>query len=259
MSSVDIWDPAAGSGFAGFLLVEALQSAGARVRYRGQDINEAAADASKRRFEAVPDAEIARGDTLKHDPFEDFVADLVIVDAPWGMNWVGSASAVEARRREGAFGFGLPQRSDSTWLFISLALEKLRPAAEGGGRVAALVNPGALSVGGRSAAVRQRIVDAGLLESVTRLPDGLAPTTGIPLYLLTFTNSGKVGRDKAMIADLQTQFTTEHRQRAILEPALRDLESGLRMWKSGPRNRVIGLQQFIRREARLSRRSGEGH
>ncbi|WP_164737170.1 class I SAM-dependent DNA methyltransferase [Georgenia sp. SYP-B2076] len=258
LTAVDVWDPAAGLGFAGFLLVEALQSSGVEVRYRGQDINEAAASASLRRFEAVHDAEIAHADTLAHDAFEDFSADLVIVDAPWGMDWRQSATAVEARHRAGAFGFGLPQRSDSTWLFISLALEKLRPAKQGGGRVAALVNPGALSSGGATGGVRQRIVDAGLLESVTRLPDGLAPNTEIPLYLLTFSNRAEdVGRDTAMIADLQTMFTTEQGRRSIPVEAFHELESGLRTKKSGPRNRTISTRQFTRRDARLSRTTSE--
>lgn len=253
-SSVDVWDPAAGSGFAGFLLVEALRSSSIRVRYRGQDINEAAVSASRHRFEGVPDVELAVGNTLEQDEFGGFSADLVIVDAPWGLNWSRSASMVESRRREGAFRFGVPQHSDATWLFISLALEKLRPAAERGGRVAALVHPGALSAGGDSGAVRRSILDAGLLESVTRLPEGLAPNRSIPLYLLTFTNqAGEAGRGRAMIADLQTQFTTEYRHRTMPAAALRELESGLRTGRPGPRNRSIELRQFIRREARLSR------
>jgi type I restriction enzyme M protein len=258
-AAVDIWDPAAGTGFAGSLLVDALRSAGVHTRYRGQDINQAAVEESRRRFDAVPDVAIAHGDTLAHDAFEDFVADLVIVDAPWGMDWRRSAAAVEARRRDGAFGFGLPQRSDSTWLFISLALEKLRSAEQGGGRVAALVNPGALSSGGSTAEVRQRIVDAGLLESVTRLPEGLAPNTAIPLYLLTFANgTGDAGRGKAMVADLQTMFTTERRRRSIPVEAFRELESGLRTRKQGPRNRTVSTRQFIRRDTRLSRVTREG-
>ena len=86
--------------------------------------------------------------------------------------------------------------------------------------------------------MRRRIVDAGLLESVTRLPDGLAPNTDIPLYLLTFSNrAGDAGQGKAMIADLQTMFTTEHRRRSIPVEAFRELESGLRTKKPGPRNR----------------------
>lgn len=258
--TVDVWDPAAGSGFTGLLVVEALRSEGVQVRYRGQDINDAAVSESRRRFELIPDAEIAHGDTLSVDAFEDFVADLVIVDAPWGMSWESSASAVEERQAAGEFRFGVPQRSDSSWLFISLALEKLRPAALGGGRAAALVNPGALSAGGSSGGVRQKIVEAGLLESVTRLPEGLAPNTSIPLYLLTFTNkAGEARRGKAMIADLQTLFTTEHRRRSMPASAFRELESGLRTEKPGPRNRTIGIEQFIRRDVRLTRESSEGH
>ena len=184
----------------------------------------------------------------------------MIVDAPWGMSWASSASAVESRRESGAFRFGVPQQSDSTWLFISLALEKLRPAAQGGGRVAALVAPGALSVGGSTGAVRQRIVEAGLLESVTRLPEGLAPNTAITLYLLTFTNSAdSAGRGKVAIADLQTQFTTSRRHRAMPAAAFQELESGLRTRKSGPRNRTVGVGQLIRKEALLSRESSDGH
>ncbi len=258
IASVNIWDPAAGSGFAGFVLVDALQSAGIRVRYRGQDINEWAVLASRRRFEAVPDAELAVGNTLVNDEFADFEADLVIVDPQWDMGWMLSAPAVESRRESGAFRFGLPQQSDPTWLFISLALEKLRPAAQGGGRVAALVTPKALSAGGDTGAVRQGIVEAELLESVTRLPERLAPNTTV--YLLTFTNSADgAGRGKVAIADLQTQFTTSRLDRAIPASAFRELEAGLRTGKSGPRNRTIGVGQFIRREASLTRESSDGH
>ncbi|WP_176224885.1 N-6 DNA methylase [Rhodococcus sp. 1168] len=259
LTTVKIWDPAAGLGFAGFLLVKALQASGVEIRYRGQEIDEATASAGRRRFNAVHDAEIAQANTLAHDAFKDFSADLVIVDAPWGMDWSRSATDVKARQSNGEFRFGLPQSSDSTWLFISLALEKLHPAEQGGGRVAALVNPGALSSGGATAAVRQRILDEGLLESVTRLPDGLSPNTQIPLYLLTFSNNARdVSRGKAMVADLQTMFTTDHGRRSIPVEAFHELEFGLRTTKPGPRNRTISTRQFTRRDARLARTTNEG-
>lgn len=259
LSSVSVWDPAVGSGLAGFLLVEALRSAGIHVQFRGQDVRDSAVVASRERFEGVPDAKFALGNTLERDEFEGFAADLVIVDSTWGANWASSVSAVESRRSAGSFRFGVPQTSDSVWLFISLALEKLRLPTEGGGRVAALVNPRALHDVRTSAAVRRNVVEAGLLESVTRLPDGLAPNTTMPLYLLTFSNKeGEGSRGNAMIADLQTQFTTEHRQRRIFNSAISELESGLRTGKPGPRNRNISIQKFIRREAHLMRRTKEG-
>lgn len=258
-SSVNIWDPTVGSGFAGSILVDALQSAGVQTHFRGQEINETAASASRRRFQMDPDVEIALGDSLANDAFPDFDADLVLVDPPWGADWRNSAPRVEARQESGSFSFGLPQRSDSTWLFISLALEKLRPSAEGGGRVAALVNPGALSSNGANGGVRKKILEAGLLESVTRLPDGLAPNTAIPLYLVTFTNrANNARRGRATIAFLQTEFTTERQHRSIPVAAFRELESGLRTGKPGPRNRNISVEQFIRRDARLERVTKEG-
>lgn len=241
------------------MLTDALESSGVHVSYRGQDISEHAVSVSKRRFKDAPDAVIAAGNTLEHDEFDDFLADLVIVDAPWGTDWTSLAPRVEARRKLGSFGFGLPQRTDSTWLFISLALEKLRPGADGGGRVAALVTPSALRAGGNTASVRQKIIEAGLLESVTRLPDGLAPNTAIPLYLVTFTNrSMDARRGRAMIADLQTEFTTEHRHRSMPVAAFQKLESGLRTGKAGRHNRMISLRQFTRRDVRLERESSEG-
>lgn len=254
-ASVSIWDPSVGEGFAGHLLTEALLSSGVQVQFRGQDIASDAVTASRSRFGGIRDAQFASGDTLSRDEFGDFSADLVIVDAPWEMDWAVSAPAVESRRRAGEFRFGLPQRSDSTWLFISLALEKLRRSEDGGGRVAALVNPGALSRGGTNTELRRRVLDAGLLESVVRLPEGLAPNTALPLYLLTFSNRvGEASRGRAMIADLQTQFTTVQRRRKILDSAVRELESGLRTGRPGPRNRTVPIRTFIRREARLSRR-----
>ncbi len=216
--------------------------------------------AGQRRFQAVPNAELALGNTLANDEFAEFEADLVIVDSPWGLNWASSEPAVQSRRESGEFRFGVPQQSDSTWLFISLALEKLRPAAQGGGRVAALVAPSALRAGGATGAMRQKIVEAGLLESVTRLPEALAPNTSITLYLLTFTNSDDGdARSKVAIADLQTQFTSGRRHRAMPASAFRELESGLRTRKSGPRNRTIEVGQLIRTEADLSRESNDGH
>ena len=260
MIEVNIWDPAVGSGFAGFLVTRALASSGAHVRYRGQDLNADAVAASERRFENEPDAEFVVGNTLERDEVESFRADLVIVDAPWGMSWESSGTAVEARAKSGAFQFGLPQRSDSTWLFISMALQKLRTPSEGGGRVTALVNPGVLWRTGASAEIRRQILETGLLESVTRLPDGLAPNTSIPLFLLTFTNrSNDVARGKAMIADLQTQFTTQGHRRVMRDAAFRELASGLSSRKPGPRNRIVELAQFTRREARLSRATSSGN
>lgn len=258
-TEVTIWDPAAGSGYAGGMMADALTAVGIDVRYRGQDIDEHAVIAARERLASLADAEVALADTLALDRVTGLEADLVIVDAPWGLDWRSAATAVHARHDAGEFRFGLPQTDDSTWLFISLALEKLRPANDGGGRVSALVAPSALSSGGATAEVRRAILEAGLIESVSRLPEGLAPNTRIPLYLLTFTNSPpRAARGTAMVADLQTQFTTDGSRRVLLSSALDELESGLRKRKSGPRNRIIRTSQFTRRDVVLNKITAGG-
>lgn len=260
LSSLNVWDPTAGLGVAGFTLTKALESVGVRVQYRGQDISDHAVTVCRNRFAGVGDAAIAACDSLLHDPFNSFEADLVIVDAPWGLNWSDSATALESRRAAGHFRFGMPQQSDATWLFISLAVEKLRPAANGGGRVAALVNPAALSRPGRTAEVRRHILGSGLLESVTRLPEGLAPNTSIPLYLLTLSNTRRTGsRNRVVVADLQTEFTANRSRRSIPISAFTELESGLRTGRPGPRNRTVGTREFIRRDAQIARTASDGY
>lgn len=258
-TSVNIWDPTAGAGLAGSLILGALRSAGVKTRYRGQDINRATAAICQDRVGGTPDSQVAAADTLMKDEFQDFSADLAIVDGPWGVGWASASDAIASRRAAGSFQFGLPNRSDSTWLFISLALEKLRAPEDGGGRVAALVTPGSLMQGGATAAVRKRIVEAGLLESVTRLPEGLAPNTAIPLYLLTFSNrNGESRSGNVTVADFQTQFTTERHRRKMPDAAIREMESGLRTGKPGPRNRTVPVHKFIRRDVNLTRRTQDG-
>lgn len=259
ISHLNIWDPTAGSGFAGSILVDALQSVGVHTSYRGQEINEHVATVNRKRFQNDADAETAVVDTLVSDAFPEFSADLVILDPPLAMRWDAVSSEVEDRRKKGAFSFGLPRRNDSVWLFISLALEKLRPSAEGGGRVAALVNPGSLSLGGPTGDVRRKIVEAGLLESVTRLPAGLAPSTALPLYLVTFTNRLKNNHQaEVMVTDLQTDFTIDRRHRSMTLSAFQELESGMRLNKEGRSNRRIPINKFTRRDSRLERFSNRG-
>lgn len=250
--SLKIWDPAAGTGFAGQMLVGALRSSGVHVDYRGQELDIEAAKHCEQRFSNHQNVHIAVGDTLLEDLHPGFEADLVIVDAPWGMSWGRQEDCVRERHEQGEFRFGLPRKSDSTWLFVSLALEKLRAPENGGGRVAALVAPSALSSHGVDSEIRESILEQGLLESVTWLPNGLAPNTQIGLYLLVFNNAMLPSRaGKAQIANLQTEFTDLRGKRILKPSALIELESALRKWKPGPRNRTVSVEQFNRFEGRV--------
>lgn len=82
MTAVNVWDPTAGTGFAGSLLVDALQSAGVETHYRGQDINCQAVEGSVERLASDAHAVVYVGDSLTDDVSGDFFAALVIVEPP---------------------------------------------------------------------------------------------------------------------------------------------------------------------------------
>lgn len=82
MTAVNVWDPTAGTGLAGSLLVNALESAGVETHYRGQDINCQAVEGSAERFASNAHAVVSAGDSLTDDVSGDFSADLVIVEPP---------------------------------------------------------------------------------------------------------------------------------------------------------------------------------
>lgn len=244
--SVKIWDPAIGTGLSSFVLAHSLESAGYCVTLRGQDIDRKAVESSRDRLSSLADQEIACCNTLVHDQYPDFAPDIIVAGLPWSILRNAYEDDILKRQSQGAFQFGLPSRMDSEWLFISLALEKLRLPEDGGGRVAALVPAGPLfRANTGTAEVRRRIVESGMLESVVRLPDGLHPGIGLTPYLLTFTNlPKKQRRNKIHVFDFRSQFTVARQQRSLTSSALEELESGLRTWKQGPRNRVAATSQF---------------
>lgn len=155
-SALNIWDPTVGSGLAASLLADALEAVGTRVTFRGQDVSDQAILRANEKLAGVSDVKIAQTDSLINDQFSEFEADLALVDPPWGLEWKYAQQEIFDQQTGGNYKFGLPPRSDSTWLFVSRALEKLRPPEQGGGRVAALVHRGSLSRSD-SSGIRQRI------------------------------------------------------------------------------------------------------
>lgn len=259
--TVEIWDPTIGGAGAASLLAKALSSVGVQAAVRGQDVNEETVQVARARLDHVHTAQVTLGDSLSSPAsFGASRADLVLVDPPWGLNWTGAEKAVRERNAAGEFHLGLPPRGDSTWLFLSLALERMKSPDEGGGRVAALVYKRLLSsTSPRERDIRQRLLEGGLLESVVRLPEALAPNTAIPLYLMTFTNQPKQRHTgRARVMDLRTGFVQVGSQRTMTRSALAEIANNLRVWKPSQRSRVVTYDDFTRRTAKVGRTSKDG-
>ncbi|MBK8058779.1 MAG: SAM-dependent DNA methyltransferase [Gemmatimonadetes bacterium] len=137
---------------------------------------------------------IAYGSTLSNDKHGGVGFDYLIANPPYGKDWKGDADAVKAEHERGAvgrFGPGLPRISDGQLLFLLHMLAHTKDAAEGGSRIAIIMNGSPLftgDAGSGESEIRRFILENHLLDSLIALPEQLFYNTGIATYIWVVTN-----------------------------------------------------------------------
>ncbi|MFA7171937.1 MAG: class I SAM-dependent DNA methyltransferase [Kiritimatiellia bacterium] len=139
-------------------------------------------------------------DTFLRNLHPDLKADYILANPPFNISdWSGKLLADDVRWR-----YGTPPTGNANYAWIQHFIHHLAPPDGHGGGVAGFVmSNGSLSSGaGGEGDIRQRIVEADLVDAIVALPAQLFLTTGIPacLWFLTRTKSGKNlkhgGRDR---------------------------------------------------------------
>ena len=135
------------------------------------------------------------GDTLINDGHWDKTFDYGLANPPFGVEWKKQQDAVnrehEQRGFNGRFGAGLPRVNDGSLLFLQHLVSKMRPASEGGGRIAIVLNGSALFTGGAASGeseIRRWILENDLVEAIIALPMDMFYNTGIATYVWVLDN-----------------------------------------------------------------------
>ncbi len=137
---------------------------------------------------------IAFGSTLSNDRHADRRYDYLIANPPYGKDWKRDKAAVKAEHERGAagrFGPGLPRISDGQTLFLLHMLARAKAPAEGGTRIAIIMNGSPLftgDAGSGESEIRRYILENDLLEALIALPEQLFYNTGIGTYVWLITN-----------------------------------------------------------------------
>ena len=141
------------------------------------------------------DAEnILFGSTLSNDRHAGDAFDYMIANPPYGKDWKRDQDAVQNEHDRGAagrFGPGLPRISDGQLLFLQHMLAHVKAPAQGGSRVAIIMNGSPLftgDAGSGESEIRRWILENDLLEALIALPEQLFYNTGIATYVWVLTN-----------------------------------------------------------------------
>ena len=171
----------------------------AQIHLRGQEVNpETWAVSKSDLFMKDPtgrDADnIAFGSTLSNDRHAPRSFDYLIANPPYGKDWKRDANSVRAEHELGAagrFAPGLPRISDGQLLFLLHMLAHVKDPADGGSRIAIIMNGSPLftgDAGSGESEIRRFIFENDLLEALIALPEQLFYNTGIATYVWLLTN-----------------------------------------------------------------------
>ena len=135
------------------------------------------------------------GNSFSEDGFPGQTFDYLLANPPFGVEWKKVENEIRTEHEKlgfhGRFGAGLPRINDGSFLFLQHMISKMKPASEGGSRVAIMFNGSPLFTGAAGSGeteIRRWIIEKDWLEAVAALPDQLFYNPGINTYFWVVTN-----------------------------------------------------------------------
>jgi type I restriction enzyme M protein len=214
-----MYDPTAGTG--GILSVgehtaKEINSS-AVIRLFGQELNDESYAICKADMliKGQDPKNIVRGNTLSADGFPNEKFDYGAANPPFGVDWKKVKEVIDSEHTKkgfaGRFGPGLPRVSDGSLLFLMHLISKMRPAADGGGRIGIVLNGSPLftgDAGSGESEIRRWVIENDMLEAIIALPNDLFYNTGIATYVWILDNHKKAERKgKVQLIDATRMYT----------------------------------------------------
>ncbi len=212
------------------------------------------------------DAEnIAFGSTLSNDRHAGTRFDYLIANPPYGKDWKRDEDTVRAEHERGGagrFGPGLPRISDGQLLFLLHMLAHMKDHAQGGSRVAIIMNGSPLftgDAGSGESEIRRWILENDWLEALIALPEQLFYNTGIATYVWVLTNrKARARRGKVQLIDASSFWVPMRKslgakRREIPLDRAEQIVSLLRRFEEGEHVKVFPTTHFGFRKITVER------
>ncbi|MCS6956308.1 MAG: type I restriction-modification system subunit M [Patescibacteria group bacterium] len=216
-----IYDPSLGS--SGMLIMAYKyieekynqESANTLLLY-GQEVNSKAVALAKMNMllHGIKNFNLALGDTLLFPKFKekDFIKtfDFVLANPPWNQDAYGEEQLKKADYWQERFKYGCPTKQSADWAWVQHML------ASSKNKVAVVLDTGAVSRSGREKLIRQKIVEADLIESVILLPEKLFYNTGAPAIIIVLNkNKPEERKNKILLINASKEFKSGKKQNIL--------------------------------------------
>lgn len=265
-----IYDPTAGTGGMLSVAEEYLRRMNPAIQLSlyGQDYNDASYAICKADMviKGQDVDNIALGDTLTEDAFDDKKFDYGLSNPPFGVDWKDQRAAVDDEHTKlgfnGRFGPGTPAVSDGAMLFLMHLVSKMRKPEDGGSRMAIVLNGSPLfsgGAGGGESNIRKWLLDNDLVEAIIGLPKDMFYNTGISTYIWILTNRKESGRKgRLQLIDGREMFTKLRKGLGSKrnELSLRNIETIVGLYagfESGDHSKVFRNEDFLYRTITVER------
>ena len=222
------------------------------------------------------DTDIRKGDTLTDPKHKDeknnlMLFDRVIANPPFSQDkwWESAETTIEkkldkdGKEKEitpnynkvvvdkfGRFQYGIPPRSYADLAFLQHMVAVLRQD----GKMGIILPHGTLFRGGSEGAIRQKLLEQDLIESVIGLPSALFYNTGIPasIWIINKNKQQKL-KDKVIIIDASSEFKEGKAQNSLEE---KDIAKVVEAYEKGQDKdkfmRVIGTEEIKENDYNLN-------
>ncbi len=205
------------------------------------------------------------GSTLSNDRHASRQFEYQIANPPYGKDWKRDEDAVRAEHERGPagrFGPGLPRISDGQLLFLLHMLAHMKAPAQGGARVAIIMNGSPLftgDAGSGESEIRRWILENDWLEALIALPEQLFYNTGIATYVWVLTNrkapdrKGKVQLIDATSCWVQMRKSLGDKRREVPREKADEIVALLRAFQEGEHVKIFPTTHFGFRKISVER------
>lgn len=209
-----LYDPAMGSGG---MLIMAYQyvadhygkEEANKLFLYGQEVNGKTLALAKMNIliHDIKNINLIEGDTLLFPKFKTGSSlkqfDYVIANPPWNQDGYNEETLKKGEFWRERYQFGFPTKQSADWAWI----QHMLASANENGKVAVVIDTGAVSRGGREKAIRQKILERDLFECVILLPEKLFYNTGAPGLIIVFNkNKPKERKEKILLINAGKEF-----------------------------------------------------